>query len=499
MDGKLKASREANAMTGYLVRALNHSVGSWAVPRPVFLNGTFRLGLIAILQVMMPGATTVLMLYFAAALYDEVFHEYLIGLSVLAAILAAMLIKLPLAGAAPRSRAARCKEAARLCVQWLGVMAVVALTGYLTGFQHHYDSALITFWAVSTPMVIFALHWLLDAMFRRILMTKSLVRSCIIAGVNPPGRQLADRINRHPELGFELRGFFDDRSLERLGMEGELELLGGLNDVSEYVRQTGVKVIFIALPMRHVKRVMEMLDALRDSTISIYYVPDLFVFHLIQARYGDLMGVPVISMCETPFAGSRGVFKRVSDVLLTLLILIPALPVMALIAMLVRLTSRGPVIFRQYRYGLDGARITVYKFRSMYVSENGARVVQARRGDARITPIGRILRKTSLDELPQLFNVLQGRMSLIGPRPHAVAHNEEYRGQIKGYMIRHKVLPGITGLAQVNGCRGETSELTDMEARIHYDLEYLRQWSPLLDLKILLLTAVQVVKGEKAY
>jgi len=173
--------------------------------------------------------------------------------------------------------------------------------------------------------------------------------------------------------------------------------------------------------------------------------------------------------------------------------------VLVVVALMVKWSSPGPIIFKQRRYGLDGREIAVYKFRTMRVSEDGEQVRQATKSDARITPIGALLRRSSLDELPQLINVLQGRMSLVGPRPHAVAHNEEYRKLIKGYMIRHKVLPGITGLAQVNGCRGETSRLEEMEARVNYDLDYLRHWSPMLDVKILLLTAIRLFRDDKAY
>jgi putative colanic acid biosynthesis UDP-glucose lipid carrier transferase len=175
------------------------------------------------------------------------------------------------------------------------------------------------------------------------------------------------------------------------------------------------------------------------------------------------------------------------------------LPVMLVIAALVKLDSKGLAIFRQRRYGLDGDEITVYKFRSMRVQEDGLHLTQATRDDPRITSIGRFLRRYSLDELPQLINVLQGRMSLVGPRPHAVAHNEQYRKLIKGYMVRHKVRPGITGLAQVSGCRGETQDLAQMEARVHFDLEYLRKWSPSLDLKIMAMTARQLLGDKKAY
>jgi putative colanic acid biosynthesis UDP-glucose lipid carrier transferase len=249
----------------------------------------------------------------------------------------------------------------------------------------------------------------------------------------------------------------------------------------------------------HIRRVVQLLDELRDTTASVYYVPDIFAIDLIQARSGELFGIPVVALCETPFYGYRGVVKRIIDIALAVTVLVVALPLMLALTVLVRMSSPGPVIFKQRRYGLDGREIMVYKFRTMNVIEDGPNIIQASREDARITAVGRFMRRYSLDELPQLVNVLQGHMSLVGPRPHAVAHNEEYRKLIKGYMIRHKVPPGITGLAQVNGCRGETAKIEDMQARIDYDLEYLRHWSPLLDLKILFLTAVRLLRDEKAY
>jgi putative colanic acid biosynthesis UDP-glucose lipid carrier transferase len=228
-------------------------------------------------------------------------------------------------------------------------------------------------------------------------------------------------------------------------------------------------------------------------------VPDICVFDLIQARTRDILGIPVIAMCETPFSGYRGAAKRLTDITLSVLLLPLLLPAILVIAVMIKSTSPGPVFFRQRRYGLDGREILVYKFRTMNVIEDGTRVVQATAHDPRVTPVGRLLRRYSLDELPQLFNVLRGTMSLVGPRPHAVIHNEQYRKLIKGYMVRHKVPPGITGLAQVNGCRGETAQLEQMQARVDYDLEYLRRWSPLLDIKILMATAVQLTGRGKAY
>jgi len=207
----------------------------------------------------------------------------------------------------------------------------------------------------------------------------------------------------------------------------------------------------------------------------------------------------VVAVCETPFTGIGGVVKALSDYVLALTILALIAPLMLAIAIGVKLTSRGPVIFRQNRYGLDGRRIVVYKFRSMTVCEDGAEISQARQGDARVTPFGAFLRRTSMDELPQFINVLQGRMSVVGPRPHAVAHNETYRRLVKGYMVRHKVKPGITGWAQVSGCRGETDTVDKMVRRIEYDLDYLRNWSLALDLKIILGTIRLVIKDSHAY
>jgi putative colanic acid biosynthesis UDP-glucose lipid carrier transferase len=228
-------------------------------------------------------------------------------------------------------------------------------------------------------------------------------------------------------------------------------------------------------------------------------VPDIFAFDLVQARCVQINGIPMLSICDTPFHGMNAVKKRAIDIVLSTVALLVSWPVMLMAAVAVKLSSPGPAPFKQRRYGLHGEEIVVYKFRSMNVCENGSVVVQAKKRDQRITAVGRFLRRTSLDELPQLFNVLEGRMSFVGPRPHAVAHNEEYRKLISGYMIRHKVRPGMTGWAQVHGLRGETTTVEQMRLRVQYDLDYLRHWSPWLDLKILAKTAVIVVRGRNAY
>jgi putative colanic acid biosynthesis UDP-glucose lipid carrier transferase len=251
--------------------------------------------------------------------------------------------------------------------------------------------------------------------------------------------------------------------------------------------------------MRAEKRLQQVVEALRDTTASVYFVPDVFAFSLLTASFTDLRGIPLISLWETPFFGINGWVKRLEDLVLASLILLVVSPVMLFIALGIRLSSPGPIIFKQRRYGLDGHEIIVYKFRTMKVWEDGAQVPQATQNDQRVTAFGRLLRRTSLDELPQFFNVLQGTMSIVGPRPHAVAHNEYYRRLIPGYMLRHKVRPGLTGWAQINGWRGETETLDKMEKRVEFDLDYLRRWSLWFDLKIIGLTLWRGLTDIQAY
>jgi putative colanic acid biosynthesis UDP-glucose lipid carrier transferase len=260
-----------------------------------------------------------------------------------------------------------------------------------------------------------------------------------------------------------------------------------------------VHEVYITLPLGSQPRIVELLEQVQGTTASVFFVPDVFGISIIQGRLQDMNGVPVVGICETPFTGTNELVKRVSDVVLATLILALTAPVMLAIAIGVKLGSPGPMLFKQRRNGLDGKEIAVYKFRSMTTQDNGPTVAQATKGDPRITPLGAFLRRTSLDELPQFFNVLRGHMSVVGPRPHAVAHNEMYRELISAYMVRHKVKPGITGWAQINGMRGETETIDKMKARVEYDLEYLRNWSLGLDLQIIVRTVRVMFFDRNAY
>jgi putative colanic acid biosynthesis UDP-glucose lipid carrier transferase len=386
-----------------------------------------------------------------------------------------------------------------ICLNWVWIASLLLLTGYGTGYINWFGHHDIKVWLWAAPVSEMGATILLRMAAPALLRLQGPMQRAVIIGMNEQGIELAKKITGTPLSRVELCGFVDSRATERLNPRGEHKLLGDMSQIAQVIRDHNISNIYLSLPMASQPRILKLLDDLKDTTASIYFVPDMFVTDLIQGRAGTVCGTPVISVCETPFAGMNGVLKRGSDIVFSIGILLMIFPVLLVIAAAVKWTSPGPIIFKQRRYGLDGQEILVYKFRSMSVTENGATVTQATKNDSRITPLGAILRRTSLDELPQFINVLQGRMSIVGPRPHAVAHNEMYRKLIKGYMVRHKVKPGITGWAQINGFRGETETLDKMQGRIDYDLDYLRNWSLRLDVRIILTTVKLVSKDQQAY
>src|SRR5258706_2529176 len=386
-----------------------------------------------------------------------------------------------------------------IVVGWLAVSGLLALFGYVTGYLLFFDRDMLVTWWWVAPISQFFAQILLRLSTPLILRLQGPLKRAIIAGVNESAVELTRRLRLDPYARVRVVGFFDDRDDKRLQLQGESSVLGKIQDLPRFASENDIDLIYISLPMASQPRILALLDGLRDTTSSIYFVPDIFITELIQGRMDSVLGLPIVAVCETPFTGMDGVIKRVSDIVLSLLILALLSPLLLVIALGVKLSSPWPAIFRQRRYGLDGKEIIVYKFRTMTVGEDGAVVRQASRRDARVTPLGALLRRTSMDELPQFVNVLEGRMSIVGPRPHAVAHNEMYRKLIKGYMLRHKVKPGITGWAQVNGFRGETETLDKMRSRIEFDLEYLRNWSLALDLWIIARTVKEVLKKDNAY
>ncbi|MES2317525.1 MAG: undecaprenyl-phosphate glucose phosphotransferase [Pseudomonadota bacterium] len=381
---------------------------------------------------------------------------------------------------------------------WILTVAVLLVVGRASGLWYYYDERVMLAWFVAVPVLMLVSH--LSARRRPVGKGKDAeVRSVVIIGANDVGLKFARVCERQENLFMQVDGFFDDRVDHRQPAGLRHPVLGKMGDIATYVQARNIKMIFISQPISAQPRIRKLLDDVQDTTASVYFLPDIYIFDLMQARFDNVGGMPVIAICETPFMGLNSMIKRGSDIVLGLAIQIMLLPLMLAIALAIKLTSPGPVIFRQRRYGLYGEEIIVYKFRSMTVADDGAHIVQATPRDGRVTRIGAFLRRNSLDELPQFINVLQGRMSIVGPRPHAVAHNEQYRKLIKGYMLRHKVKPGITGWAQVNGMRGETATLDKMQARIQYDLDYLRSWSVWLDLWIILKTIKVVLTRQNAY
>ncbi|TWU59152.1 UDP-glucose:undecaprenyl-phosphate glucose-1-phosphate transferase [Rubripirellula tenax] len=391
------------------------------------------------------------------------------------------------------------REMTRLVATWTLTVMALALLGFATRCGQHFDRSVIFAWIVMAPAMI-GLGRMCQRIVQHGMHRRGVgVRRVAIAGLNDLGRQTHRNIESDPSLGLQMVGFFDDRIETRDDDPCEATLTGSLSDLVARARSGEIDTIMITLPMRAEDRIRYLLDQLSDSTVSVYIVPDFFVFELLHSQWTSVGGLPAVSVFENPLFGVDGVVKRVADIAIATAALVTAALPMAAIAFAVKFTSPGPVFFRQRRYGLDGKEILVWKFRSMRTCDNGPVVKQATKDDPRITRVGGVLRRTSLDELPQLFNVLEGTMSLVGPRPHAAAHNEQYRSLIRGYMLRHKVKPGITGLAQVNGCRGETETLDKMEARVEWDHRYIRSWSLWLDIKILIQTVGVVLKKDAAY
>ena len=386
-----------------------------------------------------------------------------------------------------------------IATSWVTLVGILALCGYATRSLHYFEDDVLIEWMIVTPVLQWLAVWLGSLLVRRLAARPEARRAAIVVGGGGLGVKVARALTESGDQGVDFAGYFDDRTDDRLHTDAVAQRRGGLKDVAAFITEHAIREVYITLPLGSQPRIVALLEEVQGTTASLFFVPDVFGISIIQGRLQDMNGVPVVGICETPFTGTNELVKRLSDIVLAIIIIVIISPVLLAIAVGVKLTSPGPVIFKQRRNGLDGGEIVVYKFRSMTSQDNGPVVRQATKHDPRITRFGAFIRRTSLDELPQFLNVLQGRMSIVGPRPHAVAHNEEYRQLIKAYMVRHKVKPGITGWAQVNGHRGETDTIEKMQARVEYDLEYLRNWSLGLDLQIIVRTIRLVFFDRHAY
>ncbi|GAB4355549.1 MAG: exopolysaccharide biosynthesis glycosyltransferase VpsL [Gammaproteobacteria bacterium] len=383
---------------------------------------------------------------------------------------------------------------------WITVAVLLVILGTLTKTNALFSRYWMGLWFILGVLFIVSFRTILTLSLHQMRKHGWNHRRIVIVGTGSLSLFVSQRLREAPWTGLDIVAYFSDRSGEELGELTANAALFTLDSLGPFLAENTVDEIWLTLPLSDEEKVQSILHSLRHCTATIRYVPDIFGFRLLNHAVTEIAGMPVLDLNVSPMLGMNRVIKELEDRLLALLILVLTSPLLVLIAIGVKLSSPGPVLFKQLRHGWDGKPIKVYKFRTMFVhQEENGQVTQAQRNDPRITRFGTFLRRTSLDELPQFFNVLQGRMSIVGPRPHAIAHNEQYKDLIDDYMLRHKVKPGITGWAQVNGWRGETSDLDKMKKRVEYDLYYIENWSLLFDLKIIFLTIFRGFVHQNAY
>ena len=412
-----------------------------------------------------------------------------------------VLLVFPLFGIYQSWRGGSLLHELRQCtLAWGVVLVALIMLAFLTKTGALYSRGWLGLWALFGWVGLMAFHSALRIGLRWIRQRGYNVRRVAVIGAGRLGRDVVQHLREAPWTGFVLAGIYDDDpTLHGQTIEG-VAVAGSPEDLTDLARAGSLDEVWLTLPLRAEERMKEIMLQLRNTTVNVRFVPNIFGFSLLNHSMGEVAGVPVLNLNTTPMMGVNRLLKAMEDRILAALILILASPLMVVIALAVKLTSPGPVFFRQKRHGWDGKPIKIYKFRTMVLhTEPPGCVTQCHRFDMRLTRLGAFLRRTSLDELPQFINVLQGRMSIVGPRPHAMEHNEQYRELIDDYMQRHKVKPGITGWAQVNGWRGETDTLEKMQKRVEYDLHYISNWSLWLDLKIIFLTLVKGFFHKNAY
>lgn len=390
-------------------------------------------------------------------------------------------------------------EAARIVVAWLLTFLSMVFIAFISKTSEQFSRVVLLAWLLITPVVLITARLILRQVFSHLKRLGMNNRSVAIVGMTENGLRFAKDLENNPDFGYRIAGFYDERQSENPSDFGGYANLGNYEEMIKSARSGEWDQIYFALPVEAKQRMHALLDELSDSATPIRLLPDYFTTNLLHSKFIEIAETPVLCIYDSPFSSDHAFVKRMEDIIFGSIILTLISPVLLGIALAVKLTSKGSILFKQTRYGLKGEKILVWKFRTMTVCEDGDNVRQAQKNDDRFTPIGRFLRRTSLDELPQFINVLQGRMSIVGPRPHAVAHNEQYRSLIPGYMLRHMIKPGITGWAQINGWRGETNTIYKMKKRVEFDLEYMREWSLSLDLKIIFLTITRSFIDKNAY
>jgi putative colanic acid biosynthesis UDP-glucose lipid carrier transferase len=386
--------------------------------------------------------------------------------------------------------------AARSVAAWTVVFAL----GILVSFLNHQVGAISRLWAMcwfaGTMAGLIGIRLLVHGLLRKARDRGLDRKHVVMIGFGTLGHDLWRRVAAAPSTGYEITGVYVNT---KENLPSNVHRLHALSELSAFIREHEVREVWIALPVEASQLVREAIYHLRHDPIDVRWIPDVMSVRLLGHRVDEFLGVPAIELNSLPAAGIRGVAKEVFDRVFAFFVLIGLSPLLLAIALAIKLTSRGPVLFTQARLGVDGKVFQVYKFRSMTVHQEHGTVTQATRGDRRVTPIGAFLRRTSLDELPQFINVLRGEMSVVGPRPHALEHNEQYKDVVARYMMRHRVKPGITGWAQVNGYRGQTDTVIKMRDRVEFDLYYIQNWTFLMDLRIIAKTAVSGWTGKNVY
>lgn len=389
-------------------------------------------------------------------------------------------------------------EAMRTVVTWLTTFFLLVFIIFVSKSSDQFSRVVLVGWLVSTPLLLVVSRYGLRILLSHLKRLGIHNRNIAIVGITDTGLKFAEAVNQQPESGLQVAGFYSVE-LDNTALPSTYENIGGVNDLLEAARSGTWDQIYLALPNQNQSFSSHLISQLADTITPVRLIPDNFTHALLHNKYLEIADTPVLCIYDAPLSVQSAFVKRAEDLIIGSLLLVLLLPIMAIIAVAVKVSSPGPVLFKQSRHGLRGEEFQVWKFRTMSVCENGSVIKQATRNDARVTKVGAFLRKTSLDELPQFFNVIQGHMSIVGPRPHAVAHNEAYRALIPGYMMRHMMKPGITGWAQVNGWRGETDTLYKMQKRVECDMEYIHSWSLWLDLRIIFATAFKAMSDKNAY
>ncbi|MDD5392010.1 MAG: undecaprenyl-phosphate glucose phosphotransferase [Thiothrix sp.] len=391
-------------------------------------------------------------------------------------------------------------EVIRLIVTWLTTFLFLIFVIFAAKTSGQFSRFVLISWLFVTPVLLIVNRYALRTLQASLKRVGINNRTVAIAGITEQGIRFAEALEKQPDSGFQIAGFYDlEETAQTVTLPNQYACIGGQSAMMEAARNGEWDQIYLAPSRDQQSTSLNLINQLSDTITPIRLIPDNFTSSLLHSRLLEIANMPVLCIYDSPLSVEHAFIKRIEDVICGMLILLLVSPLMLSIAAIIKLTSPGPVLFRQTRHGLRGEKFDVLKFRTMTVCENGHDIKQATRNDRRITRIGAFLRKTSLDELPQFLNVLQGNMSIVGPRPHAVAHNEEYRQLIPGYMLRHLMKPGITGLAQINGWRGETDTLFKMQKRVEYDMEYIHRWSLGLDIKIIFVTAFKTLYDKNAY